>query len=130
MGWFVSGRKTKDTTREYPEIVVRERLKKVEISGYSRMTNADEYYEELFQTLENYFETFRKTLILDINFEYINTASSKWLLNTLSSLAGLAGSQGLVEINWFYEEDDETIRETGEIFQSSLSIPVHLREVK
>ncbi|MBN1952633.1 MAG: DUF1987 domain-containing protein [Bacteroidales bacterium] len=129
MGWFVSGKKTKDTTKEYPEIIVRERLKKIEIKGYSRMVNPDEFYEGLLQTLEDYFQEFKRTLILDLRFEYINTSSSKWLLNTLCSLASLANN-GLIEINWYYEEDDETIRETGEIFQSSLNIPMYLRELR
>ena len=129
MGWFVSGKKMRDIANEYPEVIVKERLKKIEIRGYSRMTNPDDFYEDLFQRLENYFLTFKRTLILDIYFEYINTSSCKWLLNTLTSLASLVDHQGLIEINWFYEDDDETIRETGEIFQSTLSVPLHLVEI-
>lgn len=129
MGWFVSGKKTKDTTHEYPKVIIRERLKKIEISGYSRMTNPDDFYEELLQTLEASYKAFKKTLIVDMYFEYINTSSSKWLLNTLTSLDSLVNGKGLIEVNWYYEEDDETIRETGEIFQSSVNLPMHLWEI-
>ena len=119
----------RDVANEYPEVIVKERLKKIEIRGYSRMTNPDDFYEDLLQRLESYFHTFKRTLILDIYFEYINTSSCKWLLNTLTSLASLVDHQGLIEINWFYEDDDETIRETGEIFQSTLSVPLRLVEI-
>lgn len=129
MSWFVAGRKTKDTLHEYPQVIVRERLKKVEIRGCSRMVNPDEFYAELSRTLESYFELFKNTLIIDLNLEYLNTSSSKWLFNSLSMIGGLANGQGLVEINWFYEEDDETIRETGELFQATLNIPLYLHEV-
>jgi hypothetical protein len=130
MGWFVTNKKVRETILEYPSVTARERLKKVEIRGFSRMSDPDVFYDDLLQTLVDYFHAYRYTLIMDIYFEYINTSSSKWVLNMLSSLDSLATKQGLIEINWYYEEDDETIKETGEIFRSTLNIPVRLIELK
>jgi hypothetical protein len=128
MGWNISDNKTITEIREFPEIKIRERLKKIEISGYSRMTNPAEFYEDLLKMLDAYFITFKKTLIIDFRFEYINTASSKWLFETLSAFQKIVLAQGLVEINWYYE-DDETIQETGEIYMSLLKIPFRLRQL-
>ncbi len=129
MGWFVSENKTVTTLHEYPCIVVKERLKKIEISGFSRMADPSEYYNDLLQTLENGFHAFRKTLIIDFRFEYINTASTKWIYQMLVSFQDKYLDKGLIEINWYYDEDDETIQETGEIFRSALKIPFHLKVV-
>ena len=93
------------------------------------MTNPDDFYEELLKTFEDSYKAFNKTLIVDMYFEYINTSSTKWLLNTLTSLDSLVNGHGLIEVNWYYEEDDETIRETGEIFQASVNLPMHLWEI-
>jgi hypothetical protein len=129
MGWSISKDRTRDIAREYPKILVRERLKKIEISGFSRMTDPANFYEELLETLENSFTLFNRTLILDIRLEYINTSSTKWLLAVFQSLDNLKNSHGMIEVYWYYEEDDETIRETGEIYQSCLKIPFYLCEV-
>jgi|WetSurMetagenome_2_1015567.scaffolds.fasta_scaffold807304_1 hypothetical protein len=129
MGLFVTGNKSITEIREFPGITVRERLKKVEITGYSRMTNTAEYYEDLLKILENHFHTFKKTLIIDFRFEYINTSSTKWLFQMLTSFQELVANKGLIEINWYYEEDDETIFETGEILSSVLKIPFHLKQI-
>ncbi len=129
MGWFVSGNKTSTAVLEFPSIQVKDRLKKVEISGFSRMTNPAEYYDQLLQLLENNYLEFKKTLIIDFHFEYINTASTKWIYQMLVSLQEIVMAEGLVEINWYYEEDDETILETGDIFRSTLKIPFHLKEI-
>ena len=56
---------------EFPNVIVRERLKKVEIQGFSRMTVPQFFYEELYKKLESCFYNFRYTLIIDCRFEYI-----------------------------------------------------------
>jgi hypothetical protein len=129
MDRFISGNKTVINTREFPGIMVKERLKKIEISGYSRMTNTFEYYENLLKMLESHFYSFKKTLIIDFRFEYLNTSSTKWLFQMLTSFQNSVLAKGLVEINWYYEEDDETIQETGDILKSLLKIPFHLKQV-
>ena len=93
------------------------------------MTNPAEYYEDLLKTLENGFHVFKKTLIIDFHFEYLNTASTKWIYQMLLSLQEKQKAKGLIEINWYYDEDDETIQETGEIFRSTLKVPFHLKIV-
>jgi hypothetical protein len=129
MGWFVSGNKTKVVSQNTPNVLVKERLKKVEISGRSRMTDPCDFYEQLESTLESCYRTFNNTLILEFRFEYINTGSSKLLYHMLCNLQSLAYNGGILEVTWFYEEDDEIIEEAGEVLQSILSIPFHMKEI-
>ena len=129
MGWFVSGNKTKSVVQDTPNVSVKERLKKVEISGRSRMTNPCVFYENLQKTLEGCYNTFHNTLIIDFYFEYINTGSSKWIYHMLTHLQSLADKGGIIEINWYYEEDDEIIEEAGEVLESLLSLPFHMKEI-
>ncbi|MGD2034426.1 MAG: SiaC family regulatory phosphoprotein [Bacteroidales bacterium] len=127
MGWFVSGNKTKSIAQDTPKVLVKERLKKVEISGHSRMTDPSGFYSNLQKELEDFYLSFHQTLILDFYFEYINTGSSKWLYLMLCSLQSLADKGGILEINWYYEEDDEIIEEAGEVLQSLLTVPFNMR---
>ena len=108
----------------------KKRLKKVIISGRSRMPDPGEYYNDLANKLSNYFEEFNKTLFLEFYFEYVNTGSSKWLLVVLKYLENLINEKGgMMEITWKYDKDDETIQETGEILKGQVSIPLVMKKV-
>jgi hypothetical protein len=126
MAWFISGSKTKAVAQDNPTVIVKSRLKKVEIKGHSRMTDPEDFYEKLKDKLDGLFHDFNRTLIIDIRFEYLNTSSSKWLYHALCHLQELHKKGGLIEINWYYEEDDEVIQEAGEVLQSLLALPVNI----
>ena len=126
MAWFLSSSKTKEVSKEIPVVMVKDRLKKVIIRGQSRMTDPEEFYRKLSDKLENLFISFNKTLVIDVHFEYINTSSSKWLYQVLIRLQNLYREGGMIEVNWYYESDDEVILEAGEVLQSLLAIPINL----
>jgi hypothetical protein len=128
MGLFVTPKNASTEIRYNPAFFVKDRLKKVEISGRSRMTDPGMFYEDLQKTLEFYFYKFRKTLIIDFKFDYLSSGSSKWLFHILRSMQNLAEKEGLLEINWYYEGDDDLILEAGEVLKSLLKIPFHIKE--
>lgn len=129
MAWFVSNGKNKVVTQEMPVVIVKENLKKVEISGHSRMPDAAVFYEELIRKLESCFHSFKKTLILDFQLEYINTASSKWIYEMLVAVQSMADNGGIIQVNWCYEEDDEIIFEEGQVLKSCLKLDIELKEI-
>ena len=128
MGWFMSGSKQKTIIQEIPEIIIKERLKKIIISGKSRMPDPAKFYEEFKNKLENCFSEFGNTLFIEFRLDYINSGSSKWIYHVLTNMQSLS-RRGVMEITWYYEEDDEVMEEAGEILQSVLQIPFHLKEI-
>jgi len=54
------------------------------------------------------------------SFEYFNTSSSKCLYDILKQIAGLKVAGSEVEINWFYEDYDDDMRETGKTMKMPL----------
>lgn len=126
MAWFISSNKTTQAANDTPAIIVKDRLKRVELRGHSRMTDPGEFYEMLREKLVKLFYSFNKTLIIDIQFEYINTGSSKWLYHVLSKMQDLYITGGLIEVNWYFERDDEVIQEAGEVLQALIALPINL----
>ena len=126
MNWFTSDKKLRTIIGEYPEIKANERSKKIEISGFSRMSDPEHYYAALTGKLKGYFFSFNKTLLLDFHLEFISSSSIKLILTMITELQNTAKNIGVIEANWYYEEDDEIIRDTGEIFSTLLKIPFHL----
>lgn len=119
----------KEADHQFPKIELFKKLKKVRISGFSRMADPSAYYNNFISDLENYFQEFNKTLIIEFNLEYINTGSVKWLHYVLCYLQDLVKEGGMIEVVWKYESDDESIEETGEFLKSRLKIPFVLKPV-
>jgi hypothetical protein len=60
-----------------------------------------------------------KKLTIDINLEYVNSASSKKLLYLLKILDANASIKKLT-VNWYYERDDEDALENGKVLEKLL----------
>lgn len=102
----------------------------LKISGRSIPDDTFKVYNPIIEWLNQYSIQPNKTTTLDIRFEYINTSSSKFIFEILKKLEKLSNAGNDVTINWYYEEDDEDMMETGEDFQSIINIPIHILEIE
>jgi hypothetical protein len=66
-----------------------------------------------------------KKLTIDINLEYVNSASSKKLLYLLKILEANENIKKLT-VNWYYERDDEDALENGKVLEKLL-MKTHFR---
>ena len=59
---------------------------------------------------------------IDIKLEYFNTSSSKFILEMLRTIEGNPNNNNVL-VNWFYEEGDLDVLESGQYFESIIGIP-------
>lgn len=59
---------------------------------------------------------------VDIKLEYFNTSSSKFILEMLRLLENNPDNSNIL-VNWFYEEGDLDVLESGQYFESIIGIP-------
>lgn len=111
-----------------PSVSVNPVDHKILISGQSRLEDPASFYEELITVLENAIDEFKTQLSIDFKLAYLNTSSSKWLLHILKGLQNKYHGKKLITINWYYDEDDDSMLEAGEVFQSLLHLPFNLVE--
>ena len=101
-----------------------------EIKGRSIPENSVEFYKPLVEWLDNYKHEPLPRTSVDVRLEYFNTSSSKCLLEVFKKLEVIHKEQkGAVEINWFYEEDDEDMLEAGEDYESIVRVPFKMMEI-
>ena len=96
----------------------------LELKGRSSPDNAVLFYEQIVNLLERYF-SLEKTgnITINVGLEYFNTSSLKCIFQILRKMKeGAERTARTLEINWFYEEDDEDMLETGEDISSLLDI--------
>jgi hypothetical protein len=102
----------------------------VEIKGRSIPENAIEFYKPLIDWLDKYAEQPPTKTSVNVKLEYFNTSSSKCILDIFRKFELLHKKGNDVEINWYYEEDDEDMFEAGEDYQSIVHIPFKMIEME
>ena len=116
-------------TKKTPEIqfLIDGRLK---ISGLSIPEDPSKFYNTLLLWIYDYCNNLSPTTIVDIDLEYFNSGSSKYILQLLRELKVTADKGNEIKINWYYEEGDDDILERGEYYASILEIDINFIEVK
>lgn len=86
------------------------------LEGRSIPEDAAKMYDPLIQFV---IDLDKETVVLDVNLEYFNTATSKKLMELLRHLDANNKILNLY-INWHYEEGDDDSVETAEIYEDSI----------
>ncbi len=113
-----------------PTVTFDSETGKLEIKGRSIPENSIEFYKPLVDWLDEYAKFSKPYTEVNIQLEYFNTSSSKCILDVFKKLEAVNKGDNKVEINWYYEEDDEDMLEAGEDYQSILKIPFTMIEIE
>lgn len=86
------------------------------IKGKSLPEDPRKFYMLLFDWIN---EMNVNNINLDVKLEYVNTSSSKNILELIKAIDNQQNTKHL-KLNWYYEVDDPDMLEFGEIIQRSL----------
>lgn len=111
-----------------PSVIFNSQTGVMKIEGRSIPENPGEFYDELIDWLKKYFSEDHPDTTLEMNLEYVNSGSSKYLLGLFRVIKEEVKKGKKITINWYYEEDDEAIQSLGEHYKSSLKIPFNMIE--
>ena len=115
-------------TSNTPKVHFDAELGVLKIEGRSIPENPSYFFENLIDWIESYYKNPRETTRMDLNLEYVNSGSSKYLLGIFRLLKRRYDEGKNCIINWYYEEDDEAILSLGEHYKSTIKIPFNLIE--
>lgn len=96
------------------------------IEGRSIPEDPGELYDLIIEKLHEYFENPRPLTTIEIKLEYINSGSSKYLLELLRIIKRNYDEGADCHVTWYYEEDDESIQELGQHYQNTIEVPFRL----
>lgn len=85
-----------------------------QISGVSLPENVKEVYAPVFDWLRRYTASPCNKTTLNLNLEYVNTASSKIFDQLLAVFNDLSVNGFKVKVNWYYKRGDKDMLEAGE----------------
>jgi len=88
----------------------------ISLVGKSYPENTFEFYAQMMEWVEKYFEEKpAQTTVVNIEIIYFNSSSSKLFFDFFDLLEENA-SDNTIEINWIYDEENESAEEAGEDF--------------
>jgi hypothetical protein len=93
------------------------------IEGRSIPENPSEFYKPMFNWATEYFKNPKALTEIVVKLEYINSGSSKSLLEFFRVIREQHMNGHKCLIKWYYEADDESVQELGEHYQYTLKIP-------
>ena len=111
-----------------PGIIYYPDKNKLELVGRSIPENPELIFRRLDEWITLHFEK-NNGLDVNIQLEYINSGSSKYLYEILKRLTGYGRSGRNVRMKWLYEEDDEAMLELGEHYRDTAGIPLEINMI-
>ena len=112
-----------DTT---PRVVFQAADSVLRIEGESYPENVSTFYEPIFAWVRAHLGTGPATFKLVLAFQYLNTSSTKAVLDLLVLLDEHHRAGGAAEVEWHYRPGIEVMQEAGEELGEDLSLPYRL----
>lgn len=95
----------------------------LEIAGESYHEYTQEFFQPVFDWLDQYLEEGGNSITFNFRMTYFNTSSSRRFLEILTKLENYQRDKGgNVVINWYYEENDTDMKESGEEYADDVDI--------
>lgn len=105
-------------TPQSPEVDFRFRENRLSMTGEAYPENANEFFRPLLNALEDYLASVDgQDIEFNFRLTYFNSAATKMLFNMFDLLNESAASSNRIILNWYHDEEDDTILEFGEGIQ-------------
>jgi hypothetical protein len=106
-------------TATSPEVDFRFDQHQLALTGESYPENAAVFYTPIITQLRTYLASCAGTTItVNIRLSYFNSSSTKMLFSIFDALDHAAQAGNKVKLNWYHDDEDETILEFGEELQA------------
>jgi len=92
------------------------------IAGVSVPENSMEFYGSLINWVKDYVKGPLKETKVVFKLAYVNTSSLQFIYDFLMLLDGINNQSSVVNIDWYYLEEDIDMKEMGEDFREALGI--------
>ena len=114
-----------EQTERSPKVYFDYIKHEMEISGEAYPENNDEFYRPIFESLHAYL-SLENDVAINFKFRmiYFNSSSARMLMKIFELLDQTASNGRQVNIEWYYLEDDDTMKEFGEDYSEDIEYAI------
>jgi hypothetical protein len=116
-----------ESTKKTPNVLL-DPSGRIRIGGRSIPEDASKFYDNILNWVLDYCHTPSDSTVVDIELEYFNSGSAKFVMQILRELSELLTEGRDLKVNWYYEEGDDDILERGEYYSSILDLEINFIE--
>ena len=98
--------------------------------GRSISEDPGDFYLKIMEWIDTYFKEKDQNTIIEFKMEYINSGSSKYILELLRIVSGHYQDGRDCQVIWYYEKDDESIKDLGILYKNTLNLPIEIKIMK
>jgi len=119
-----------EATKSTPFVILDEIENKLHIKGQSYPENSVDFYDPIVEWIEEYIENLgSKEAVLELNMLYLNTSSSKCMMDLIYIFDEAYENGKNVKIQWICHPTNEAMIDFGEEYGEDLSVPFEIVEV-
>ena len=116
-----------ESTKRTPNVLL-DPSGRIRSGGRSIPEDASKFYDNILNWVLDYCHTPSDSTVVDIELEYFNSGSAKFVMQILRELSELIVEGRDLKVNWYYEEGDDDILERGEYYSSILDLEINFIE--
>ncbi len=99
------------------------------VEGRSIPEDPESFFEPLLSWIHEYFKQAADQTRMSLKLEYVNSGTSKYLMEILRVMKGYHEQGKKVLVNWYYEEEDESMYELGCHYKDTVDLPFRLNVI-
>jgi SiaC family regulatory phosphoprotein len=117
-------------SRSTPEVILDPKGT-IKLTGRLIPENAEDFFNPIEEWINEYFKNPAEITSVEISLEYINSVGSKYLLDLIRKITHIHLKRNTSKfiINWYYEDVDENMLETGTSFSLYLDVPFNFIKI-
>ncbi len=102
-------------TSDSPEVDFKFASHELNISGEAFPEDANKFFYPVLVGLDNYLKSIdNQDVEFNFRLTYFNSASTKMIFSIFQLLNDSACTSNRIQLNWYYDEDDDTIKDFGD----------------
>lgn len=120
-----------------PKVELDHTTDKFEIGGESRPENARKFYGPIIEWFDKYNQFlywlkndkgagYKKDIVVDFHFDYLNSTSIKFVYDLLKKIEELKTNATSATINWYFDAGDEDMKESGEEYSRMVGMTFNI----
>jgi len=115
-----------EATEHTPGVDFNPASGQLKLTGRSLPENAIEFYDPVFEWLEDYIKNAPVETELHVDLDYLNSISQKMVVEILKNTKKVQANGKKIMVNWYYDEEDEKMMEEGKAIATEFEVPLTL----
>ena len=119
-----------EATHATPAVNIDYQKGTILLTGQSHPEDALKFFKPVIQALDSFEELEPIDIVVDFKMLYFNTSTARCIFLILKELKKLERIGHKVDVNWYAEEDDLDMQETGSDFEVLTGIEINMILIK